>query len=236
MSTTYTRRDLRRFLADRWDLEDDDPAITITLQHMDVWVGRGGGAAIYENADLGHPDLGQIQIVSFGSAEAQIETEEPPEWMPDIGTAINWRYTLVGTYRGGSDRLYGLPGDEDLYLDFDMAVDHAIDMTYGTDARVVEIEEWTVHPPQHHLPDAGRIVEWAIEWAADCGEVTEGWGEGFVLDDAVIAAADALRDAIAGKIGFRMADRCVARHTVTFTLDKHDIPHWTYTTTLVDTT
>lgn len=64
------------------------------------WLTRGDGAAIYENHDLGHPDIGHVQIVSYGSAAAQIETVEAPERMPDIGNRINWRYTLIGVYKG----------------------------------------------------------------------------------------------------------------------------------------
>lgn len=76
---------------------------------------RGDGVAVYENADLGHPDLGQWQIVSYGGLDAQLETREDygqteeelatPDYfhvgddvlrttLPDIGGRINWRYTL----------------------------------------------------------------------------------------------------------------------------------------------
>jgi hypothetical protein len=70
---------------------------------------RGDGVAIYENADLGHHDIGQWQIVSYGSVISQLETRStelprPHEWanggdvipktLPDIGGAINWRYML----------------------------------------------------------------------------------------------------------------------------------------------
>ena len=36
---------------------------------------------------------------SFGSPAAQLETDHPPQTLPDIGGAINWRYQLIGTYR-----------------------------------------------------------------------------------------------------------------------------------------
>jgi hypothetical protein len=67
---------------------------------VDIWLRRGDGIAVYENRELGHPDLGHRQIVSYGSPAAQLETTEPPTTLPDIGGAINWRYQLVGTYRG----------------------------------------------------------------------------------------------------------------------------------------
>lgn len=130
-----------------------------------------------------------------------------------------------------TERLYGKPHAERLFDDLDYAVDAAIDDTYDTpEVREVVIEEWTVHPPQYHLPDAERIVEWVVEWAADGGEVAEGWGEDIVPSHPdLLAAAEALRDAIAEKCGFRMADRLVARHTVTFEVDDHDIPRVTST-------
>jgi hypothetical protein len=67
------------------------------MSKINRWLQRGDGVAIYENHDLSHPDLGQCQIVSFGSPAAQLETDVPPEILPDIGSAINWRYVLVAT-------------------------------------------------------------------------------------------------------------------------------------------
>lgn len=68
---------------------------------------RGDGLAIYVNHDLGHPDLGQWQIVSYGGPESQLETRGSRNWinfrhgddviprtLPDIGGRINWRYML----------------------------------------------------------------------------------------------------------------------------------------------
>lgn len=130
-------------------------------------------------------------------------------------------------------RLYGRPGDEILYHDFDTAVDYAIDHAAFDfpDVREVVIEEYTVLAPESHLPGADAIVEWMVEWGAEYGEVAEGWDEDIPQDHPdVIAAAEALRKALAAQITFRMADRVVARHRVTFTLDDLGIPSWTYTT------
>lgn len=75
---------------------------------------RGDGVAIYVNNDLGHPDIGQFQIVSYGSDDAQLSTRHTqhfadtaeklrlhkhdrdflPITLPDIGGQINWRYGL----------------------------------------------------------------------------------------------------------------------------------------------
>lgn len=72
----------------------------LNMSLIDQWLERGDGVAVYRNMDLGHPDVGHVQAVSFGSPDAQLETDEPPKILPDIGGAINWRYHLVGTYRG----------------------------------------------------------------------------------------------------------------------------------------
>lgn len=63
---------------------------------VDRWLDRGDGAAVYQNHDLGHPELGQTKIVSYGSEAAQLECAAPPVRLPDIGGEINWRYMLVG--------------------------------------------------------------------------------------------------------------------------------------------
>lgn len=61
---------------------------------------RGDGVAFYENHDLSHPMLGDVKAVTFGSADAWMEADEPPMRMPDTPSGINWRYQLTGTYRG----------------------------------------------------------------------------------------------------------------------------------------
>lgn len=66
---------------------------------VERWLGRGDGIAVYENQELGHPELGHKQFVSYGSSAAQLETDEPPTILPDIGGRINWRYCLVATCR-----------------------------------------------------------------------------------------------------------------------------------------
>jgi hypothetical protein len=79
--------------------------IKLDPEHYDLvnrWLARGDGIAVYENADLGHPELGHRQFLSFGSTQAQIETNEPPQRLPDIGNRINWRYQLVGIYKGAA--------------------------------------------------------------------------------------------------------------------------------------
>lgn len=66
----------------------------ITIQR---WLDRGDGAAVYQNHAMNHSKCGHTKVVSFGSPKAQIETDEPPERLPDIGGEINWMYRLIGT-------------------------------------------------------------------------------------------------------------------------------------------
>jgi hypothetical protein len=69
-----------------------------TERQTQTWFARGDGAAVYQNHDFGSPNQGHIKIVSYGSAQAQLEGE-PPDRLPDTGDFINWRYVLIGTYR-----------------------------------------------------------------------------------------------------------------------------------------
>jgi hypothetical protein len=76
---------------------DDAPTV---IAQVNRWLARGDGIAVYENHDLGHPEVGSCRLASYGSQAAQLEVETPPERLPDTNTMINWRYMLVGTYRG----------------------------------------------------------------------------------------------------------------------------------------
>ncbi len=89
----------------KWGGVDDTPESVAWLNNvvdqMNTWLGRGDGIAVFENQDMGHPDLGDRRFVSFGSPAAQLETDTPPDRLPDgVGGTVNWRYGLVGTYRG----------------------------------------------------------------------------------------------------------------------------------------
>ena len=70
------------------------------MAKIERWLARGDGVAVYRNELLGDSQLGMRQIMSYGSPAAQLEIDEPPETLPDIGGRINWRYRLEATYRG----------------------------------------------------------------------------------------------------------------------------------------
>ena len=104
----------------RREFDDDDEGFNTYLGAIMDLSGRahkrGDGVAVYVNNDLGHPDIGQWQVASYGGPEAQLETRggrydvsnlreghrEPfvhgvdqlTTSLPDIGGRINWRYTL----------------------------------------------------------------------------------------------------------------------------------------------
>lgn len=111
MVTEYTKDEFMEmfrkhagdFLAPGAAMEDDPDTrqwYVATIIQMNRWLERDDGIAVYENHDMGHADLGEKQFTSYGSPQAQLEVPEPPERLPDIGGRINWRYTLIGTYKG----------------------------------------------------------------------------------------------------------------------------------------
>jgi hypothetical protein len=85
-------------------LGDNEDAVNDSARLMNGWLERGDGVAVYRNDDFGHPEAGRLIFVSYGSSAAQLEGDEPPQRLPDIGGLILWRYQLAGVYRGG-DRL-----------------------------------------------------------------------------------------------------------------------------------
>ena len=104
MVKELTAQDIITTLRD-WGGVDGTPEaaawLNVTVNRMNAWLTRGDGIAMYENQDMGHRELGDKRFVSFGSTAAQLETDTPPDRLPDgIGGTINWRYGLIGTYKG----------------------------------------------------------------------------------------------------------------------------------------
>lgn len=90
---TYNQVELMKLIADNFD--GYEPIQNVVTR----WLDRGDGAAIYINEDLGHPDVGDMRIISFGSDESQLPGDTPPQMCPDIGNTIGWRYQLRGMCR-----------------------------------------------------------------------------------------------------------------------------------------
>lgn len=67
---------------------------------VNKWLERGDGIAVYRNQAMDSSNLGHRKFVSYGSRQAQLDTEEPPQRLPDIGSQINWPYQLEGIYWG----------------------------------------------------------------------------------------------------------------------------------------
>lgn len=78
-------------------LELADPLVQSDVAHLIGRVhARGDSLAVYENRDMGHPELGHLYFLSYGSPASQIKQGTAPEVLPDIGGIIGWRYWLKG--------------------------------------------------------------------------------------------------------------------------------------------
>lgn len=96
----WTEDQLRAYVESKYE----DPAELHEVWYkIQTWLNRGDGAAVYENHDLGHPQLGEPRIVSWGSEaaafDAATEPGQLPEILPDWPGQINWRYALVAACR-----------------------------------------------------------------------------------------------------------------------------------------
>jgi hypothetical protein len=116
-----------------------------------------------------------------------------------------------------SERLFGLPGAERMYFDIESVEPDEPD--FYEDRVPWIIEEWSVLPAVTHLPSAEHVLEYMAEWVGEQGEVDEygceHWTD-FVTDPEVVAAAENLRTVFASKISYRMADKMLREHLVTW--------------------
>lgn len=117
-----------------------------------------------------------------------------------------------------TERLYGQDGAEELYSDLGDAYESDIEQCAPDpdpcECESHEILEWTVHPPRYHLQTAESIL---VRVVGDLDEWTESddWSEAIEQPD-VLAAMDAVLDLMASKVTYRMADRLVATHQITW--------------------
>ena len=81
-------------------LLDDDKAFRgSAVPLFERWLKRGDGIAVYRNMAMDSANFGFRKFVSFGSTAAQLETDAPPQRLPDIGSEINWAYQLEAVCR-----------------------------------------------------------------------------------------------------------------------------------------
>lgn len=103
MVKTLTADEVRDVIVAQYDLASFKGVSYIT-DVINAWLRRGDGVAVYENNDLGHPEVGMKVLLSYGSLASQLNVATPPEQCPDITghpqLFIAWRYRLVGVYRG----------------------------------------------------------------------------------------------------------------------------------------
>lgn len=111
------------------------------------------------------------------------------------------------------ESLFGAPGDEWLDGDIHTAAERVLDRCYPDTPEEVVIEEWVVRDRLSIVPPARHIVERLIEGLAD-DYPHEGFIEDLPSDNdpALIEAAEALREALAARINFDLADKRVAKH------------------------
>lgn len=116
-------------------------------------------------------------------------------------------------------RLYGLRGAEVMYFDPAGVYESEIEPWPHTREFPITIEEWSVREPISHVPSAFDILTWIIDTVADDGEYSEvgydQW-ETKAQEPDVVAAIEAARTVLASKITFRMADKLLVEHLLTW--------------------
>lgn len=112
-------------------------------------------------------------------------------------------------------RLYGLPGAEQMYFTaaevYECAIDGQDDATSWT------VEEWTTRSPISTVPPAEAIVEHVLEYTCDDDYPECPWGDDHPVEDPeLLALAEKIRERVAATLGsYRLAKEQVATHTIT---------------------
>lgn len=113
--------------------------------------------------------------------------------------------------------LFGLPGAEQLYSDAAELWETELDGQDDEPEGGWIVEEWTSRPPRWHMPSAEYVVEHVLEYIAEA-EVDE-----YGYDSWEIASRpdeiEAVLVAWAGRVTYRMADKCIATHRITMVGD-----------------
>ena len=117
-----------------------------------------------------------------------------------------------------TERLYCMPDHEEMYVEPNELYDNEIApyLDEHPQDRLI-IQEYSVHPANYHLPSADAVLEWIAEWTADNGEVddSEPWDTA-TRNPEVVSACDAMLDALASKVHYRMANDHLCDRVVTW--------------------
>jgi hypothetical protein len=124
------------------------------------------------------------------------------------------------------ERLFGVPDSETMWLDLGSAYEQQIEPYLDDEGNRSPkiIEEWSVCPTTAHLRDPRALVDWLLEEAADSAGA-EGYyddTEHLARNPEVVALAEALIAGLASRIAYRVADRRVGEHVITW--DENDEP------------
>lgn len=122
----------------------------------------------------------------------------------------------------GNERLFGLPHAERMHFDIDSAINEVL-CDYDQDVKPDSfmIEEWTTTSADLWLPSTESTLEWMVESTAD-EAINEDLFEAYstaAQHPAVKAAMQQVNMLLASKVGYRMANKMIATHHVTFSFD-----------------
>lgn len=103
------------------------------------------------------------------------------------------------------DRLYGCEWDEFCETDPETVVQ----LRNEPEGEIVEVREYTIHPPSYHLPDPSRLLD-AINDMVD--EVSTDGQPYIPVGASITALAQQFLDGLASHIWWMQTDRHVATH------------------------
>lgn len=114
-----------------------------------------------------------------------------------------------------NDRLYGIPGAEEMYFTLAGAYEAQIEPYDCRDPH--EIEEWIASDPRSFLVDAETLIEWATEAIPDCGDAIEGTYDAFEAAGGSESVRQAFEHALAlwaDLVTYRQAESLVRTWTI----------------------
>lgn len=115
------------------------------------------------------------------------------------------------------ERLFGTSGAEELYFTLAEAYEAQIDPYCDVEREIpYTIEEWTTKSTRDAFPSVDLLVEWVCETTGD--DLTEGAYDAIerAVGDDLKAEFDKIFDTWASRITYRMADKLVATHVITW--------------------